>query len=66
MAHKTRNLNDVAEEIKIPIEYVEEIDRIIGNGMSIYPSVDEFIKSAVQIHLENANGTKGTVPKGFY
>ncbi len=65
MVQKLKNFNDVAGEIRIPIEYVEKIDRIIGNGMSIYPSRDDFIKNAVQIHLKNANGTKQKVMQGF-
>ena len=65
MERKLKNLNVVAEEIKIPMEYVNEIDRIIGSGMSIYPSRDDFIKNAVQIHLKNANGNKQQVRRGF-
>ena len=65
MEKKMKNLNDVVEEIKIPMNYVDEIDRIIGSGKSIYPSRDEFIKSAVQIHLESTNCTKNTAPRGF-
>jgi hypothetical protein len=58
MTKKVNNIGNVVEEIKIPMKYVDEIDRIIGTGMSIYPSRDEFIKSAVQIHLNNTNGSK--------
>ena len=65
MTQELNNLNEAAEEIKIPMKYVDEIDRIIGTGMSIYPSRNEFIKSAVQIHLNNANGTKQQVLRGF-
>ncbi len=65
MARKMQSTNVVAEELKIPMEYVDAIDRIIGSGMSIYPSRDEFIKSAVQIHLNNANGNRKQVLRGF-
>ena len=65
MAQKLKNFSDAAEEIRIPMEYVDEIDRIIGSGMSIYPSRNEFIKSAVQIHLKNATCKKNTAPRGF-
>lgn len=39
------------EEIKLPLEYIQKIDKIVGTGMSVYPSREEFIKSAVEIKL---------------
>jgi len=43
------------EEIEIPLEYIEKIDKILETGMSLYPSRDEFIKSAVKIKLAELN-----------
>jgi Arc/MetJ-type ribon-helix-helix transcriptional regulator len=58
MAKNMHRINAVAEEIQIPMEFVKRIDRIIGNGMSKYPSRDDFIRNAVEIHLKNAKGGK--------
>ena len=51
MQKNPKEMEDIREEIKIPLEYVDRIDKIIGTGMSIYPSREEFIKSAVEIKL---------------
>ena len=40
------------EEIKIPIKFINKIDKIVNTGMSIYASREEFIKSAVDIKLK--------------
>ena len=45
------------EEIKIPIEFINKIDKIIRTGTSIYTSRDEFIKSAVEIKLKDLEGS---------
>lgn len=39
------------EEINIPLEYIQKIDKIVKTGMSVYPSREEFIKGAVEIKL---------------
>ena len=41
------------DEVDIPLEYIKRIDRIIGTGMSIHLSREEFIRSAVQMKLAN-------------
>ena len=52
MPKKSKRMGYTKEEIKIPIEFVNKIDKIIRTGMSIYTSREEFIKSAVEIKLQ--------------
>ncbi len=63
MADKWRNTKELGEIIKIPQEYIEKIDKIVNTGMSVYPSREEFIKSAVEIKLaeikNNSSRIKG-------
>lgn len=54
MQKNTKEMKDF-EEIEIPLEYIEKIDKILETGMSLYPSRDEFIKSAVKIKLAELN-----------
>jgi Arc/MetJ-type ribon-helix-helix transcriptional regulator len=48
-----------SEEIKLPSDYIDKIDKIIDTGRSIYPSREDFIKSAVEIRLSELGGVSG-------
>lgn len=58
MAGKWRDVLETNEEIKLPPDYIDKIDRIIRTGMSIYTSREEFIKSAVEIKLAELRGER--------
>lgn len=51
MPDNWKNIQEIDNEIRIPMDYIEKIDEILRTGMSIYNSRDEFIKSAVEIKL---------------
>ena len=51
MMEKSRFMEDNPEQINIPIELAEKIDKVSGTGMSIYTSRADFIKGAVEIKL---------------
>jgi Arc/MetJ-type ribon-helix-helix transcriptional regulator len=51
MPDKIDNLNENDGKVILPMEYIEKIDRIVKTGLSVYPSREEFIKSAVEIKL---------------
>lgn len=57
MSKKSKRMEFTGEEIKIPIEFINKIDKIINTGMSIYASREEFIKSAVEIKLKELEGS---------
>jgi len=57
MPKKSKRIEYTGEEIKIPMEFVNKIDKIINTGMSIYASREEFIKSAVEIKLKELKGS---------
>ena len=56
VSKKSRIDEEAGEEIRIPRDYIDRIDRIIDTGMSIYSSRKEFIKSAVEIKLKELKG----------
>ncbi len=56
MAKNAEKMEDISEEIKIPMDFVEKIDRVVGTDMSKYSSREEFIKSAVEIKLRGLRG----------
>ncbi len=47
----SQEMKNNGREIRIPNEYLERIDRIIRTGRSVYPSREDFIRSAVEIKL---------------
>ena len=62
MSKKSRIDDEIKEEIKIPWEYIEKIDKIVRTGVSVYPSREDFIKSAVEIKLAELKGTEHKLP----
>ncbi len=56
----------LSEEIKIPFEYVEKIDRIIKIGISIYPSREEFIEAAVEMKLLRFKAMDKELDRGIF
>ncbi len=46
-----REVKNNNEEIRIPMKYIQRIDKIINIGGSVYSSRSEFIRSAVEIKL---------------
>ena len=58
MPKRNNNFRDNGGQIKIPMEFIEKIDKIVGTGKSVYPSRDEFIKSAVEIKLAELRMSK--------
>lgn len=51
MPNKSQKPKNNGKEIKIPMEYVIRIDKIVNTGESVYPSRSDFIKSAIEIKL---------------
>ena len=51
MPDKSQKHENNGREIKIPMEYVIRIDKIVNTGESVYPSRSDFIKSAIEIKL---------------
>lgn len=56
MPEKSISIAGDREEIKLPIEFVDKIDKIIKTGTSIYKSREDFIKGAVEIKLRELKG----------
>ena len=61
MARSWKNLKHEGEVIKLPMEYIKKIDKIVNTGMSVYPTRNEFIISAIEIKL--ASLKQGTESK---
>lgn len=58
MKNKRKNFRNNSDKIKIPLEFAERIDKIIGTGMTIYPSREEFVKSAIMMKMSELKGNK--------
>ena len=44
------------EEIFIPIDFINRIDKVIGTGKSVYLTREEFVKGAVERKLMEIKG----------
>ncbi len=51
MQRKLKDLGNIREVIEISMESVEKIDNLIRSGSTLFTSRDDFIRSAVEIKL---------------
>jgi hypothetical protein len=51
MTKKSRSSKEIGEEIKIPIETIDKIDKLIKSSTTLFTSREDFIKSAVEMKI---------------
>ena len=51
MAKRSKGAEVKGEEIEIPIEFIEKVDRLIRSGRTLHSSREDFIRNAVEIKL---------------
>lgn len=57
LLRKGRDVLDMENEIRIPVEYIERIDRVIDDENSQLRSREQFIISAIEKMLAEINQT---------